>query len=112
MWAIPHHGGLGGFIGMCYFSQMTWPVSFFVFQFPDHLHNSLMGPLYQPISLGVVGHGTQLLHAKEFAHLTNNVAHEVCPKDQDVTLIQKLANLPGHFQPWAVCLAAWSSLYW
>ena len=79
VWAVPHHGRSAGIIGMPYFSQVTWPVSFFVIsQPPDHTHNSLMGPLYQTICLGVVGHGTQLLHAKEFTHLINNVAHEVC----------------------------------
>ena len=36
-----------------------------------------MGPLYQLIHLGVIGHGLQLLHAEEFALLTSNVAHEV-----------------------------------
>ena len=78
MWAIPHHCGLGGIVGMHYFSQMTWQVSFFIIsQLPNHLHDSLMRSLYQPICLGVVGHGLQLLHAKELTHLTNNVAHEV-----------------------------------
>ena len=58
---------------------MTWPVSFFTFsQLPNHLHDSLMGPLHQSIHLGVVGHGSQLLQAKEFVDLANNVAHEVC----------------------------------
>ena len=51
----------------------------FIFsQLPNHPHDSLMGPLYQPIHLGVIGHGSQLLHAEEFAQLTNSVAHEVC----------------------------------
>ena len=88
---------------MHYFSQMTWPGGFFIFsQLPNHLHKSLVGPLYHPIYLGLVGHGTQLLHAKGFTHFINNVAHEVCtviildpgwgPKDQNVTLIQKLGN--------------------
>ena len=79
VWAVPHHFGLGGVIGMHYFSQMAWPVSFIIFsQLPNHPHDSLMGPLYQPIHLRVIGHGSQLLHAEEFAHLTNNVAHEIC----------------------------------
>ena len=94
---------MGGIIGMHYFHQMTWPIGFFIFsQLPNHPHDSLKGPLYQPIHLGVIGHGLQLLHTKEFAHLTNNVAHEVhtmitqepgwSSKDQDVTLVQKLGN--------------------
>ena len=30
----------------------------FIFsQLPNHLHNSLMGPLYELVHLGVVGHG-------------------------------------------------------
>ena len=78
-WAVPHDCGLGGVTGMHYFSQMTWPVGFFIFfQLPNHLHDSLMGPLYQPIHLGVIGCGSQLLHTEEFAHLTNNVVHKVC----------------------------------
>ena len=103
MWAVPHHGRSGGIVGMHYFSQMSWPVSLFVFsQLPNHLHNGLMRPLHQPIHLGVVRHGLQLLHAEEFTHLINDAAHEVCtliaqepgqgPKDWDVTLIQELGN--------------------
>ena len=64
---------------MHYFSKVTWPVGFFIFsKLPNHLHDSLMRSLYQPICLGVIGHGPQLLYSEEFAHLTNNVAHEVC----------------------------------
>ena len=58
-----------------------------------------MRSLHQPICLGVIGHGAQLLHTEEFAHLANNAAHKVCtpiieepgqgPEDRDVTLIQK-----------------------
>ena len=92
---------------------------FFIFsQLPNHLHNSLIRPLYQPIHLGVVGCGLQLLHAKEFTHLTNNAAHEVCtpvtqesgwgPKDWDVTLIQKPGNslnslVGGHIHHYMFC---------
>ena len=62
----------------------------------------LMRPLYHPIHLGVVQHGSQLLHTKDFTHLVNDAAHGVCtpiaqepcwgPKDWDVTLIQELGN--------------------
>ena len=79
MWAVPHHGRSGGIIGMHYFSQMTWPIGFFTFsQVPNHAHDSLMRPLYQPICLQVVGHGLQLLHDDEFTHLANNAGHEIC----------------------------------
>ena len=88
---------------MHYFCQMAWPVSLFILsQLPNYLHDGLMRPLYQPIHLGVIGSGLQLLHAKEFAHLTNNAAHEVhtmmtyetgqSSNDLDVTLIQELGN--------------------
>ena len=79
VWAVPHHSGSGGIIGIHYFSQMTWPVSFFIFsQLPNHLHNSLIGPLYQPIHLGD-GRAwfDSILHTEKFTHLTNDVAHEV-----------------------------------
>ena len=57
---------------MYYFSQMRWPVSFFVFsQLPDHAHNCLVQSLYQTISLGVVGHGLQSFDAKDLAHFLN-----------------------------------------
>ena len=61
-----------------------------------------MRPLRQPICLGVIRHGSQLLHAEEFTHLINNAVHEVHtlivqepgqgPKDQDATQIQELGN--------------------
>ena len=103
MWTIPHHGRLGGIVGMYYFSQMSWPVGLFVFsQIPNHLHNCLMRPLHQPIHLGVVRYGLQLLHALEFTHLVNDATHKVStpitqepgqgPKHWDVTLIQELDN--------------------
>ena len=67
-----------------------------------HPDNGLMRPLHHPIHLGMVRHGSQLLHAEEFTHLINDAAHEACilitqepgqgPKDQDVTLIQELGN--------------------
>ena len=39
VWTVPGNCRLGGIIGMCYFSQMRWPVSFLVFsQLPDHVH--------------------------------------------------------------------------
>ena len=77
MWTIPCHGKSGGILGVHYFSQMSWPVSLFVFtQLPDHLHNGLMRPLHQPIGLGVLRHGSQLLQTKEFTCLINDAAHE------------------------------------
>ena len=67
----------GGIIGVCYFSQMRWPVSFLVFsQLPDHVHNRLVWSLYQPISLGVVRHGPQLFDAKDLVQFFNYVTGE------------------------------------
>ena len=88
---------------MHYLSQVSWPVGFFVFaQLPNHSHYSLEQYLHQPISLWVVGHGLQLLHAKNPAHFVDYSADEVSTsvtqepgrgsKDQDVTLIQELGN--------------------
>ena len=74
VWTVPSNCGTGGIIGVCYFSQMRWPVSFFVFsQLPDHLHYHLVQSLHQPISLWVVGHGPQFLYAKDLAHFLNHV---------------------------------------
>ena len=84
---------------MCYFSQMRWPVGFFVFsQLPDHVHNHLVQSLYQPFSLEVVGCGLQSLDAKDLAQFLNYVTSEAStsyhsrawpgsPKDRDVTSI-------------------------
>ena len=55
---VPSNCGSGGIIGVHYFSQMRWPVGFFVFsQLSNYVHNHLVQLLYQPISFGVVGHG-------------------------------------------------------
>ena len=57
---------------MYYFSQMRWPVSFFVFsQLPDHVHNYLVQSLYQHIHLGVVGCDLQSFDAKDLAQFLN-----------------------------------------
>ena len=98
MQTITSNCGIGGIIGMCYFTQMLWPVGFFVFsQLPNHLHYHLVQSLYQPISLWVVGCGPHLLYAKDLAHFLNHTTHEVSisvtqepgwgPKDRDVTPI-------------------------
>ena len=72
VWTISGNCGLGGIIGMHYFSQMRWPVSFFVFsQLPSHVHNCLMQSLYQPTGLGVVWCGLQSFYAKDLAHFLN-----------------------------------------
>ena len=43
VWTISGNCRLGGIIGVHYFSQMRWPVGFFVFsQLPDHAHNHLV----------------------------------------------------------------------
>ena len=83
---------------MHYFSQMRWPVGFFVFsQLPDPVHNCLVQSLYQPISLGVVGCGSQLFDAKDLAQFLNHITGEAStsaayqpgwgPNDRDVTSI-------------------------
>ena len=78
MWTILSHNRAGGIVGMHYFSQVSQPVSFVVFvQLPNHSHYSLAQSLHQPISLWVVGHDLQLLHAKDLAHFINYTAHEV-----------------------------------
>ena len=98
VWTVSGSCGSGGIIGMCYFSQMRWPVSFLVFsQLPNYVHNCLVQSLYQPISLGVVGHGPQLFDAKDPAQFLNYVTGEAStsitqepghsPEDRDVTSI-------------------------
>ena len=72
-----------------------------------------MRRLHQPICLGVIRHGLQLLHAEEFTHLISNAAYEIHTliaqepgqglKDWDVTLIQEFGNcfsslIGGHIQ--------------
>ena len=59
---------------------MRWPVSFPVFsQLPDHVHNCLVCSLYQPVSLGVVGHSPQLLDTKDLAQFLNNATGKLVP---------------------------------
>ena len=88
---------------MHYLSQVSWPVSLFVFaQLPDHSHYGLVQSLNQPISLWVVRCGLQFLHAKDLAHFIDDIAHKVSTpvtqepdwgsKDQDVTLKQELGD--------------------
>ena len=73
MWTVPVNCRLGSIVGLHYFGQMRWPVSFLVFsQFPNHAHNHLVQSLYQPICLGVVGHSMQLLHTKDLAQFLND----------------------------------------
>ena len=77
VWTVPGNCRLGGIIGVCYFSQMRWPVGCFVFsQLPDHAHNHLVQSLYQPVSLGVVGHGLQSFDAKDLAQFLSYVTSE------------------------------------
>ena len=98
VWTIPSNCRLGGILGVHYFSQMRWSVSFFVFsQLLNHVHNHLVQSLYQPISLGVVGHGLQSFHAKDPAQFLNYIISEASTsitqqpgwgsKDRDVTSI-------------------------
>ena len=77
VWTMPSNCRSGGIIGMCYFSQMRWSFSFFVFsQLPDYVHNHLVQTLYQPICLRVVGHGPQSFDAKDLAHFLNYTTGE------------------------------------
>ena len=103
MQTIPSHGRVGAIVGVHYLSQVSWPVSLFVFApLPDHSHYGLVWSLNQPISLWVVRHGLQFPHAEDLAHFIDDTAHEVSTpvtqepgwdsKDQDVTLIQELGN--------------------
>ena len=98
VWTVPGNCGLGGIIGVHYFSQMRWSVSFFVFsKLPNHAHNHLVQSLYQPISLGVVGCGLQSFDANDLAEFLNYATHETStsiaqepgqgPEDRDVTSI-------------------------
>ena len=73
MWTVAGNCGSGGIVGMCYFSQMRWPVGFLVFsQLPNHVHNHLVQSLYQPVCLGIVGCGPQLLDTKDLAQFLND----------------------------------------
>ena len=77
VWIVPSKCGLSGIVGMLYFSQMRWPVSFFVFsQLPDHAHNHLVQSLYQPLHLGVLGCGLQSFDAKDLAQFLNYTTSE------------------------------------
>ena len=77
VWTIPCYCGMGGIIGMCYFSQMRWPVGFLIFsQLPDHAYNHLVCSLYKAISLWVVGHVLQLFDTKDLAYFLNHTISE------------------------------------
>ena len=77
VWTVPSNCRTGGIIGVWYFSQMRWSVSFFIFsQLSNHLHNCLVQSLHQPISLGEVGHGPQSFYTKDLAHLLNHTTGE------------------------------------
>ena len=78
VWTVPGNCRIGGIIGVHYFSQMRWPISFFVFsQLPNHVHNHLVSSLYQTIGLWVVGHHLQSFYAKDLAHFLNHTTCEV-----------------------------------
>ena len=72
VWTMRGNCGSCGIVGMCYFSQMIWPVGFFVFsQLSAHVYNHLVQSLYQPICLGMVGCGPQSFDAKDLAQFLN-----------------------------------------
>ena len=119
MWTLPSHSRAGGIVGMHYLSQVSWPVCLLVFaKLPNHSHYGLVGPFHQPISLQVVRHCLQFLHAKDLAHFVNDTAHKVStlvtqepgqgPEYRDVTLIQELGNgfgclIGGHICQYMLC---------
>ena len=77
VWTVPGNCGSDGIIGVHYFSQIRWPVRFFVFsQLPDHVHNHLVQSIYQPIRLGVVGHSLQSFDAKDLVQFLNYTTGE------------------------------------
>ena len=77
VWTIPSNCRMGGIIGMHYFSQMRWPVSFLIFsQLLNHAYNCLVQSLYQAIGWWVVGHGLQLFDTKDPAHFLNYTTSE------------------------------------
>ena len=98
MSTVPSNCGSGSIVSMHYFSQIRWPVSFLVFsQLHNHVHNHLVQSLYQPISLGVVGHRLLLLNAKDLAQFLNDATGKAStsvtqdpgwgPKDRDLAFI-------------------------
>ena len=98
MWTVPGNCRSGCIVGMCYFSQMWWPVGFLVFsQLSNHAQSHLVQSLYQPISLGVVGHSPQLLDAKDLAQFLNDATAKAStsvteepgqgPKDRNIASI-------------------------
>ena len=121
VWTIPGYCGVGGIIGMHYFSRMRWPLSFhYLLQVPSYAYNHLVQCLYQAICFWVVGHGLQSFDAKDLAHFLNHTTSEAStsitqepgqgPKDRDVTLVQKFSNgfccLIGSCMP--TCFVKWS----
>ena len=85
------------------FQEMLRPVCLPIFtQFPNHLHQCLVGLLHLSISLGVVRQSSCLSNDHELTQLTDNVAVKVgssvtqelgwCSEDQDVSLPQESGN--------------------
>ena len=66
------------------------------------MHNHLVQSLYQPVSLGVVGHSPQSLNAEDLTQFLNNAAGKTSTpvtqepgwgsKDRDKASIQKFHN--------------------
>ena len=83
-WPVPKHRSN---VGCTLSLQIKWHCRHALFQQDDlnsqhfifsqlsnHLHNSMMRPVYQPIHLGVIG---MVCNLEQFTHLANNAAHEV-----------------------------------
>ena len=122
VWTVLSYCRSGGIVGMCYFSQMGWPVGFFVFfQLSDHAHNHLVRSLYQSICLGVVGHGPQSFHANNHAQFLNYTTGKASPLslkslagDPKIEMWPPYRNLVMVFAVWSgvtyanMCLVKWS----
>ena len=106
-----------GMVG--YLSQVSEPVSFLSSpSFPIILIIVWCDLSTNPLVCEVVGHGLQLLHAKDLAHFVDYTAHKVSTpvtqepgqgsKDWDVTLIQELGDgfgclIGGHICQYMLC---------
>ena len=79
VWTLPGNCRSGGIIGMCTISAKWYGQLAFLSSpgFLNHAHNCLVWCLYQPISLGVVGHVLQSFYTKDLAYFLNYTTGEV-----------------------------------
>ena len=77
VWTVPGNCRLSGIVGMCYFSQMRWPVGVFLSSPSFLIMCTLVWvDLYQGVCLGVVGHGPQSFDTKDLAQFLNYTTDE------------------------------------